>query len=212
MPTTSGVEAARQSTFDLARQMRVARDRIDAIWRTDAELVRLVPDASYWTLRLACYDHLMVGSVGRAEIRAAIEMVTDDADHADRVEAALAPILDPARATPAYVGVEVRDLVDRVVDTLRPTLAVLAEHADSLAGRDRGLPCWRRVLAPEEDPVLLPRERLVCRLLRLEIASTTLGDEVTTGGSLPVELVQVSAQTRNPFARRRSSARCRDPA
>lgn len=195
------VEAARQSTFDLARQMRVARDRIDAIWRTDAELVRLVPGASYWTLRLACYDHLMVGSVGRAEIRAAIERVSVDADHADRVEAALAPILDPARATPAYVGVEVRDLVDRVVDTLRPTLAVLAEHADSLAGRDRGLPCWRRVLAPEEDPVLLPRERLVCRLLRLEIASTTLGDEVTTGGSLPVELVQVSAQTRNPFAR-----------
>lgn len=200
-PDYDRVELARRTVFDLSGRLRATRALTDAVWRDEPVLASLVPDVGYWTLRLACYDHLMVGSVTRDEISALVAEVAADDAHAARIEASLAATLAPAATTPAYVGERVRDLVERTVETLRPCLTVLAEQADSLAGRDRGLPGWRRVLVPEPRPDLVPAEVILARLLQLEIASTTLGDEVTTGASFPVELVQVSAQTRDPFAR-----------
>ena len=40
----------------------------DRCWEEDPVLLSLPPDEDYWTLRLACYDHLMLGSVGRDEV------------------------------------------------------------------------------------------------------------------------------------------------
>ena len=42
---------------------------------------------------------------------------------------------------------------------------------------------------------------LLTTLLQLEVASTTIGDEATVGSTIPIEVVQLSAQTENAFAR-----------
>jgi patatin-related protein len=202
------VESARRTIFDLAPRLRDARRLTDRPWQENPALVRLAPDAAYWTLRLACYDHLMVGSVTREEVRAAAEKVTGEVDGEDvateDVVAAVDAFLDECGR--GHVGEVVQDLVRRTVSTLRDVLPVLARCERSGPGRDSGLAGWLRVLAPEEHPETIPVETLLARLLQLEIASTTLGDEVVTGASIPVELVQVSAQTTNAFARYSRSA------
>ena len=105
-------------------------------------------------------------------------------------------------------GAKARACVDTIIEALRSTVPVLRACCER--GRDRSsaqwglgrlelLDGWRDLLAPghEGEPTAA---RLLTTLLHLEVASVTLGDGTPTGLSIPVELVQVSAQTENAFA------------
>ncbi len=109
-----------------------------------------------------------------------------------------------AAKKPGAAGVEVRNLVLAVVTALRQLDGVVL---DLLAASDRwkglesslrGLHAWHALLSSGGDEPL-DDDDLLQRLLNLEVATSSLGDEVTTGSSLPVEVVQLSAQTVNGF-------------
>lgn len=101
-------------------------------------------------------------------------------------------------------GNNVRRLVREVIEQLRTVLPVLQRYCENNLDEEAvldhvaELKRWLQVLKPDGEPA--DHDALLTRLLHLEIAATTLGDEVTTGATLPVEVVQLSAQTRNAFA------------
>jgi patatin-related protein len=197
-PDYETLTEARGKVFEVVDDLRDCRDHTDRVWREDPALVRLAPDEGYWTLRLACYDHLMRGGVGLDRLEGSVSEVARSNDVAPEVlRTALAPMLDRG---PAWVGREVRAHIDRTLDLLRDALPILDEQVSDMEQRSPGLRHWHRFLQPE-DKVALTDAELLARLLQLEITSTTLGEEVTTGTALPVELVQISAQTANPFTR-----------
>lgn len=201
-PSYDAVESARTDVLHLADLIRAARGRTDDCWQHDPVLLGLPPNQSYWRLRLACYDHLMRGTVTLAEIDDEVAALTGvDDERRAAVRAALAGVLEPHdRPAPGYVGGYVRALVRRVVLRLQPVLGVLKDEMATLDALDPDLANWRAVLFPGDDPAATEVDVLLTRLLQLEVASTTLGDEVRSGATLPVELVQVSARTENPFA------------
>jgi patatin-related protein len=193
------VEQARQRILELATDLRDDRRLTDRCWEEDPVLLALPPDEDYWTLRLACYDHLRLGSVAREEVDGLAEaLALADEVAADALLDALRSTLDQGRCG---VGRSVRGHVRQVLDELRFPLAVLREQMDDLALRAPELRDWQKVVFPEDEADLatLGNDALLARLLQLEITSTTLGDEVSTGAARPVELVQISAQTENPF-------------
>lgn len=203
------LKTSREKVLLKAHALRESRDLTDKAWREAAALVRLKPDTSYWTLRLACYDHLMLGRVSRDQINDFIKRVAAsdtraDGDVAATIAAigdALAPTLDRrpgGRGGPTSAGRVVRRHLRTVVAELRSALASLHVHLDEVAEMDPELRHWHDLLT--ENGRVPPIPELLSRLVHLEIAATMLGDEVTTGATLPVELVQISAQTRNPFA------------
>lgn len=198
------VKRARKRALDLAEELRDCRELTDACWRDEETLLTLEPDADYWTLRLACYDHLMMGKVTRATIDEKVDRVVGTGPGAEELKAKVLAALDSTLAQAAdgdpRIGECVRGHVDELIAELRGILLILKRCGADLARLDATLPHWERVLAPASDPDPVPDETLLARLLQLEIAATTLGDEVTTGSSFPVDLVQVSAQTENPFA------------
>ena len=75
----------------------------------------------------------------------------------------------------------------------------LARRAGEVLGDPQSLQRWHAALAPGTAAVTVPQ--LLTTLQQLEVASTTIGDETMTGSTIPIELVQLSAQTRNAFAR-----------
>ena len=193
------VEQARQAILELATDLRADRELTDRCWEDDPVLLALPPDEEYWTLRLACYDHLMLGSVARDEVDGLAEaLALADEVAADVLLDALRATLDQGRCA---VGRSVRGHVRQVLDELRFPLEVLRQQMDDLAPWAPELRDWQKVVFPEDEAGLavLGNDALLARLLQLEITSTTLGDEVSTGAALPVELVQISAQTENPF-------------
>ena len=74
-----------------------------------------------------------------------------------------------------------------------------ASRAGDVLGDRRSLERWHAALAPGTAAVTVPE--LLTTLQQLEVASTTIGDETMTGSTIPIEVVQLSAQTRNAFAR-----------
>ncbi|MGW6449945.1 patatin-like protein [Lentzea sp. NPDC055074] len=107
-----------------------------------------------------------------------------------------------------HVGLEVRAQVTeigRIVGTAREVITSLDEHRLKLGG----LVCWHALLgapAVASEAGLDDGERWLSRLLALEIAGTCLSDDASTGMDTPVELVQVSLQTRNAFAQQSITA------
>jgi patatin-related protein len=201
-PSYDAVESARTDVLQLADLIRAARGRTDDYWQHDPVLLGLPPNQSYWTLRLACYDHLMRGTVSLAEIDAEVTALAGvDDERRAAVRDALTAVLQPHdRPAPGHVGGYVRALVRRVVLRLQPVLGVLKDEMATVEALDPDLANWRTVLFPGDDPAATEVDVLLTRLLQLEVASTTLGDEVRSGATLPVELVQVSARTDNAFA------------
>ncbi|MET9226657.1 patatin-like protein [Lentzea sp. NPDC003310] len=106
------------------------------------------------------------------------------------------------------IGVAVRTQVGeigRVVDAARDVITSLDEHRLKLGG----LLCWHALLdapATTSEAGLDDGERWLSRLLALEVAGTCLSDDASTGLDTPVELVQVSLQTRNAFAKQSITA------
>ncbi|HKJ12316.1 MAG TPA: patatin-like protein, partial [Ornithinimicrobium sp.] len=128
--------------------------------------------------------------------------VTDEAERlAQQISGALTTGGDEWQSA----GKTVARLVGEVIQQLGTVLPVMERycqhHGDQEGVRDHvaELNLWLQVLRPDGEPS--HSDALLRRLLMLDIAATTLGDEVTTGATLPVEVVQLSAQTRNAFAR-----------
>lgn len=217
------VRGIRRRVTDLVRRVHEARAGTDDPWEDDEVLTSLRPDDAYWTLRLASYDRLMKGAPD-ALVRHAVDRVaagenerrfvaTGDKAAADAWERtvrerATAALLD--RAPAGAAGALVRDLVEDLVAELARALPALQRHcvaATSIAGEGAAaalgdlvaLHRWATVLRAA-DPRPHPA-RLLTTLLHLEVASATIGDETGVGTSIPIELVQLSAQTDNAFAR-----------
>jgi patatin-related protein len=195
------VREARETVSRLTGEIRRARDLTDHMWDTDPRLLALRPDRDYWLLRLASYERLMIGQKDKQVIEDAIARVAHSDAEARDLRALL---VREDEHGPGSAGSRVRALVTEVVQALRSALPELAAYCEEQSGTSGArehvaeLRRWRAVLMPSdealEDRFLLPR------LLQLEVAATTLGDEVTTGATLPVEVVQLSAQTANAFA------------
>ncbi|SDH57393.1 patatin-related protein [Lentzea fradiae] len=107
-----------------------------------------------------------------------------------------------------HVGLEVKTQVaeiGRIAGDAQRVVEGLDEHRLKLGG----LLCWHALLATPEtgqEAGLGDAERWLSRLLALEVAGTCLSDDASTGLDTPVELVQVSLQTRNAFAQQSVTA------
>lgn len=218
------VRSAREGVSVAALRIEDARAETDGPWDTDPVLLTLEPDQSYWAFRLGCYATLMLGrpvdgledllaQVVAAEGDLALARTQDRQEQDARraaVQSALTTWLTSARQRSGTAGATVRSQVEEVVRCLATVVPVLrrtvdqAGSAESLIVADARLDVWRQVLTTGDDPV--DEATLLTRLLQLEVATTALGDEVATGSTLPVELVQLSAQTSNGFTRHTRTA------
>ena len=207
------VAAARRAVSKLSTEIRHRRRDLDAMWE-EPPLTTLEPNESYWMLRLASYERLMLGwpdgSVAAAETEfdSLIEGVrahwegAGPRPTADQLRKAI------AEQQPGAVGAAVRHLVDEVLEQLLVGLRALPGEArtqpDVLGDHRVELDHWRKVLRPGDE--VPSREELLHLMLLLEVVSTALGDEATTGADIPVEIVQLSAHTRNAFTEYTQSA------
>ena len=214
----------REQVTEQVRHLREGRTLTDGPWETDEVLTALRPDHHYWMLRLASYARLMTAA-GDGPVRAAISdvvrsenerrfMVGNDKGAADEWSQAVAQALqrclvDDPKATAGGAGRAVRHQVERVVEVLQGALPVLQRYCDahpvggagiqSAVGDVGSLHRWRAALCPGD--IIVSQADLLTTLLQLEVASTTIGDEASTGSTIPIEVVQLSAQTDNAFAR-----------
>ena len=213
----------REMLTEQARLIHLSRALTDDPWEKDETLSGLRPDHHYWTLRLASYARLMTGGSDDA-VLAAIELVAHsenerrflvglDKAAADEWEQHVREDLRTAllAAPPGSAGRKVRHHVERVVELLQIALPVLRAHCDAhpvdasghssapTLGDVRALHRWRDALAPGQADV--SQLSLLTTLLQLEVASATIGDEATAGSTIPIEVVQLSAQADNAFAR-----------
>lgn len=107
-----------------------------------------------------------------------------------------------------HLGLEVKAQVaeiGRIVGAAQEVVRDLDEHRLRLGGLD----CWKSLLdgrATKQEAGLSESERWLSRLLALEVAGTCLSDDASTGMDTPVDLVQVSLQTRNAFAQQSITA------
>ena len=201
------VAKARRKVSRLSTEIRHRRRDLDDMW-AEPPLTALEPNESYWMLRLASYERLMLGwppgvAAGpKAEFNSLIE----DARRHWR-GAGPRPTSDQLRTAiigdeePGSVGEAVRKLVDDVLDQLLVGLAALPEETreapDVLGDHRVELDHWRKVLRPGDE--VPTRDELLHLMLLLEVVSTALGDEATTGADIPVEIVQLSAHAHNAF-------------
>lgn len=209
------VKAARRTVSELTTTIRGLRSLTDGIWATDPVLVRLEPTEQYWRLRLGSYHRLMNAEIDADDWDGCVEAVVDAERQRPRPipDQDIRDAFDMVRTMPAVVaGQQVRAEVMKVVGQLAAALPVLEMHLQTprpaVPDAERELRCWFAFLT---DAGAMPvrsrasqrtagyRSALLTRLLQLEVASTALGDEATTGAELPVELVQLSAQAQNPF-------------
>jgi patatin-related protein len=221
------VAASRQRVSALRRELQDSRRLTDAIWQEDPILRGLEPTQSLFTLRMAWYEWTMLGAAEpsalralRSEITGLIETVADHeaakseagppADERARlVKDALHTHLFGAGAATAAasveagaVGVGVRGLVEQVLDEVRAVQPVLTARGSRLHTElDAELAAWTRLLRRRNgNGNGNGNGSLLAIFLALEVATTALGDENHTEYSLPLELVQLSAQTGNAFA------------
>ncbi|WP_457254646.1 patatin-like protein [Pedococcus sp. P5_B7] len=195
------------------------RALIDDDWETDEVLVTLEPNQSYWEFRLGCYAVLMLGVEPAGLDQQAKDLAAREGALVRTQTGAQAPAdaraaevlravekrLASVREDPGHVGRTVRSHVQTVVDCLVGIVPYLpaSQDADGCMTPDDGLLAWHDFLVPEAERggQALDAEQLLTRLLQLEVASTALGDETTDGSTVAVDLVQLSAQTANAFAR-----------
>ncbi len=217
-PAYDAVKQARADVSKLAALIAETREPVDGCWDENPVLIGLEPGETYWTLRLASYERLMVGT-DDGELGRLVDAVADSEGRRERrrtgspargerrrgeVRAELTRVLVDEAGAAGGVGTALRAHVDAVVDRLADVIPILHSSTwsppdlvtdDSLAE----LRAWDAALSVNLPVV--DRQVLLTRLLQLEVASTTIGDEVSTGATLPVEIVQLSAQTRNAFTR-----------
>lgn len=217
------VQAAREKLAVTMASLREARRFTDEIWEAPASVARtLTPNEAYWTLRLAWYERLMLGvddpqglesriqEVARLEaVRRQGQTGGTAADGQQRYEEVCRELIAKMRTgpdvpAPGSAGAIVHKTAMDVATTLLPVVKILDRRASAPDGQGgleesmADLLAWRAVLH-SEAPAPLTEEELLHRLLNLEVATSSLGEEVMTGAMLPVEVIQLSAQTANGF-------------
>ena len=223
LPAGGGYDAVKAARAEIARlsgAIHESRELTDQGWDDSAVLSGLEPNQTYWTLRLACYDRLMIGTDDASQITDLIAKIAQNEGERELarsrsvdqgntrrevVAAELTRVLVTDAEAPGTAGAEVRKEVTAVVEQLGQVLPILHTYCAAMTWDPRSDDVSAELLAWDETlTTALPvvdRTLLLTRLLQLEVASTTLGDEVSTGSTLPVEIVQLSAQTENAFAR-----------
>lgn len=89
------------------------------------------------------------------------------------------------------------DRIGRIADIARRTLDALTAEQRQMGG----LAPWHALLSEPRTESEQDADVLLSRLLALEVATTCLTDDARTGLDQPVELIQVSLQTANAFAK-----------
>jgi len=222
------VAAARAGIAATMSALRAERQLVDDVWEAPGSVGRtLTPDESYWTLRLAWYERMMLGVDLPTELEWRIQTVAQHEGGRQEAfgrttasgEARYEAVYSELRARmlrgedaprPGSAGRKVHDRAVELVRTLLPLLPILDRVVTSvppgLEESIRDLTRWRALFMQESGRLVEDEDELLRRLLHLEVASSSLGDEVTTGATLPVELVQLSAQTVNRFTQVTRSA------
>ena len=178
-----------------AHRVRTAtRDCFDQLdqWWLDERLSDIPPDVSYWTLRLIAFERTVLGRSGEHSHAEHLAHVLEHVP-AQRREAAAAAIDDIFNQEVGRLGRQVVDEVMAGIETVHRVLDILDEPAVARLG---GLQHWQALLPPGTA-----RETILARLLWLEVVTSSLGDEAPRESDYPVELVQLSLQTANPFTR-----------
>jgi patatin-related protein len=215
------VSAARRRVSQLRHDIRGSRVLTDRMWQADPVLRGLEPTQTLFTLRLAWYEWAMLGAPDPQQLRALRSDISDLIDRVAEHEAARVEAGPTAQARSELVrgtlhhrllgegaggslaavdagaiGEQVRSLVDQVVAEVRDVQPLLAGRTSNLhPDLDAELAAWARILGRRNG-----NGQLLQVLLALEVATTALGDENPTEYSLPLELVQLSAQASNGFA------------
>ncbi len=198
---------------DARDAMLQARDEFDDWWWHQPALSPVLPNAAYWTLRLACYDHAMreeptTAPDGAAQVPAwvdgAVAALRADREGRDREltpveQEAIVEALVHTRPNPIFVpehgtiGARTRGAVDTVVRVLTeqaPLVRALAPGRNEHGGLD----LWTKVLDPQRvdgEPRSI-KDRLRTRLLTLDAATWMLADAESPGTSQAVSLAQLS--------------------
>ncbi len=202
----------------------------------DLVIGSLAPTRTYWTLRLAWFDYVMTGQTAWSGVRAAIAKVADsERDRRRRahpddeesafqrgaqvavgverrlvsVAAAVEGFTVAAPETGGAVGRQLGLLAAAVAGEVVSAVAAAGPRTESSVTLRSGPESASHVhhwfnglgLGPDLDTATV-----LSRLLHLEVVASVLGDEAASGASVPVELVQLSAQTRNAFARHSRTA------
>lgn len=101
------------------------------------------------------------------------------------------------------------EVQSRLVDAqpaLTAVLDAIAQQVADICARpapdtdDVALGHYRRLLSWTEDGQPATAASVLAQLNRIQLLTYVISDEVTTGNSLPIDLVQLSYQTRHPFA------------
>ena len=168
--------AARRAAHTSLAALRAARATTDDRWLTAPALRSLTPGTQYWQTRLWGY----AWHTGDDTFSPPSEVGTH--------------VLDAVRAgtTHGEVGTRAAQAVAAAVSAL-----------SSLAGLAAGTvwtPLFEGIAAEAPAGQSADIGPLLSRLLRLHVASWTIGDETPTENTQPLDLVQVSLMTKNAFA------------
>ena len=173
---------ARERVHEARFAIKREREEFDRQWADD---VSVTLSAGYWSNRLEKFNASMVGAEAASGV--AVRREIDKVAEAVQLAAPVLRELDPAKL--CDVGLSAWALL---FDDM-PTFGELR----SIGYTGRRGPWLKEIRATTDEH---RRQVWLSRLLALEIATTCLADEADTGFDQPVELVQISLQTKNPFA------------
>lgn len=222
------VVAARREIAATMTDLKNDRHLTDDVWEATGSIARtLTPNEGYWRLRLAWYERQMLGVDRPGELERLIGEVaqyeggrrqvqgleTSAAAGRHRVvhdELVGRMLHGPGVPEKGTAGRVVHARVMGVVRTFLPLLRILdrvVTHAPpGLKDSMHDLNAWRSLFSGAHGKMVSDEDTVLRRLLNLEVACSSLGDEVTTGATLPVEVIQLSAQTLNGFTSATQSA------
>lgn len=194
------IAAGREAACAARTTLREVRDGVDDIWVRNRTLARLQPSTPFWNLRLAYYAKAMLADDQWVD-QAAAEL-TDYEGASAELTAALVELAKAIRL--GMAGHRAADAVQDVVEAVGAGLEQLAQLDPAMA-EVAGLRPWQQLFAGLRDNPA-GRQAVYARLLWLHVATWTIAEESPTEASFPVDLVQLSLQTRNAFADFSSSA------
>lgn len=210
------LDVAMQKVSDARDVMLAARDEFDDWWWHQPAFGPVAPDEEYWALRLDCYHRAMQGAAAATPADSWLDHAVGrlrgqgrDLTPAER-GAVLAALRDTTRPNPIRpagetLGTRTHDAVMDVVAVVAGQEARLRAVAP-LGGDDTRLSLWDKVL---DDRVLGGEperrvDRMLTRLLTLDVATWMLADAESTGTSQPINLAQLSLVIDHPAWAERS--------
>jgi patatin-related protein len=207
------VASARKTVTDAQATLREVREQIDECWVEDETLAKLQPSTPFWKLRLAYYAKAMLGEHHKqvTDARSELEDYEFDSNLKPRFREDLSKkALDAAleklseHVGDGVQGAKAADAIKKVVKAVADALGPLSDIGVDTA-RLTGLGPWKQCLVGDPDSPS-SQNTLYTWLLRLHVATWTIAEETTIETSFPIDLVQISLQTRNAFAKQSITA------